>query len=173
MRVNARRLGGPERSLLAAARHAFSERGIQNNRAEGRGDHTRSAGGVPLRGHKGSSKGSEQDAAQATCTLAACARRVALSLPPLLCPLCGGDECTQTTRWLRLEPDASSEFQRPARLRPPSKPKANAPSSLASAKALRGTSPLALPSTAAVVRMVARRSLVKASFLGASLTILP
>ena len=61
--------------------HAFSERGIQNNRAEGRGDHTRSAGGVPLRGHKGSSKGSEQDAAQATCTLAACARRVALSLP--------------------------------------------------------------------------------------------
>ena len=35
----------------------------------------------PLRGHKGSSKGSEQDAAQATCTLAACARRVALSLP--------------------------------------------------------------------------------------------
>ena len=65
----------------AAARHAFSERGIQNNRAEGRGDHTRSAGGVPLRGHKGSSKGSEQDAAQATCTLAACARRVAPSLP--------------------------------------------------------------------------------------------
>ena len=71
----------PRRSFLAAARHAFSERGIQNNRAEGRGDHTRSAGGVPLRGHKGSSKGSEQDAAQATCTLAACARRVALSLP--------------------------------------------------------------------------------------------
>ena len=71
-----------EGSFLAAARHAFSERGIQNNRAEGRGDHTRSAGGVPLRGHKGSSKGSEQDAAQATCTLAACARRVALS-PPL------------------------------------------------------------------------------------------
>ena len=73
--------GGDGRSFLAAARHAFSERGIQNNRAEGRGDHTRSAGGVPLRGHKGSSKGSEQDAAQATCTLAACARRVALSLP--------------------------------------------------------------------------------------------
>ena len=73
--------GEKERSFLAAARHAFSERGIQNNRAEGRGDHTRSAGGVPLRGHKGSSKGSEQDAAQATCTLAACARRVALSLP--------------------------------------------------------------------------------------------
>jgi len=42
--------GEKERCFLAAARHAFSERGIQNNRAEGRGDHTRSAGGVPLKG---------------------------------------------------------------------------------------------------------------------------
>ena len=33
-----------KRSFLAAARHAFSERGIQNNRAEGRGDHTGSSG---------------------------------------------------------------------------------------------------------------------------------
>merc|ERR1712127_1026156 len=39
----------PRRSFLAAARHAFSERGIQNNRAEGRGDHTRSTGDVHAR----------------------------------------------------------------------------------------------------------------------------
>ena len=75
----------PRRSFLAAARHAFSERGIQNNRAEGRGDHTLSAGGVPLRGHKGSSKGGTRRTPHRHGAHARRLRSPRRSLPPLLC----------------------------------------------------------------------------------------